>query len=99
MYYVYVLYSEKLERFYTGSTHNVALRLERHNSDYYDDKWTAKGKPWGLFLEVECGSRSQAESIERHIKRMKSKQYIRNLAKYPEITEKLKAKYSVGEDC
>jgi len=33
-------------------------------------------------------------AIEKHIKSIKSKVYIENLIKYPEMAEKLKGKYS-----
>ena len=98
MHYVYILYSEQLDRFYVGQTHDVYSRLSRHNGDYYEGKWTAKGKPWTLFLEIECLDKRQALDIEGHIKRMKSSQYIRNLAHYPEIIEKLKKKYPGSAD-
>ncbi len=35
-----------------------------------------------------------AGAIENHIKRMKSRRYIENLIKYPEIGKKLLEKYS-----
>ena len=47
--------------------------------------YTSKGIPWVLFLVLECTSREQARKVELHIKRMKSKQYIRNLKKYSEM--------------
>ena len=52
MHFVYILYSKKLNRFYIGETFDVLVRIKRHNSDYYDNKFTAKGKPWELFLKV-----------------------------------------------
>jgi putative endonuclease len=36
----------------------------------------------------------QAHKIENHIKKMKSKKYIENLKKYPEISLRLLQKYS-----
>ena len=48
---------------------------------------------WNLFLIIDCESKSQALQIEKHIKKMKSKTYIENLAKYPEMVIKLKEKY------
>ena len=94
MHFLYILHSQKLNKFYIGETHDVELRLERHNSDYYDNKWTTKGKPWELYLVIECPNKPVALKIERHIKKMKSKKYIQNLKSYPEIIEKLKSKYS-----
>ncbi len=35
-----------------------------------------------------------AGKIENHIKKMKSKKYIKDLKKYPEIAQKLIKKYS-----
>ncbi len=94
MHYVYILHSEKLDKFYIGETHDVQTRLDRHNTDYYESKWSKKGKPWTLFSSFLFKDRGHAQKVEQHIKRMKSKQYIKNLVKYPEIWEKLYAKYA-----
>jgi putative endonuclease len=99
MYFLYIIYSAKLDRYYTGITHDVELRLQRHNNDYYNNKWTAKGKPWTLFLSIPCADKTQAAAIEQHIKKMKSKKYIQNLIRYPEIIQKLKVKYPPAPDC
>ena len=88
MYFVYILYSVKLGKYYIGQTHDVELRLCRHNEGYYDN-WTSKGLPWILFLTLSCKNRKQAFAVEKHIKSMKSKKYIENLAQYPEMREKL----------
>jgi putative endonuclease len=37
--------------------------------------------------------------IEKHIKAMKSKKYIENLIKYPEMSVKLLQKYETTSDC
>ena len=94
--YLYILYSSKLSVFYTGSTIlEPEERLERHLSKYYrDNKFTAKSDDWEIFFVAECASKAQAIGIERHIKRMKSKIYIKNLTIYPEIIQKLKEKYA-----
>jgi putative endonuclease len=91
---VYILHSEKLDRFSLGATSIAPQeRLRRHNQRYYSHKFTAKGIPWTIFLTISCESMKQALDIERHIKSMKSKVYIRNLDKYPEMIEKLLARY------
>jgi putative endonuclease len=96
--FVYILFSKQLNRYYIGSTRLLAgQRLERHLAGYYGKtKFTAKANDWELFYSIACMGYSQAHKIERHIKRMKSKKYIENLATYPEITEKLLLKYA---DC
>ncbi len=90
---VYILFSSKLNRFYTGTTDNVERRLVEHNTGSHIDAFTNKGVPWTLFLVIGGLSSGQAYKIERHIKAMKSKKYIENLAEYNDMVEKLKEKY------
>ena len=71
------------------------IRKERHLLEYYgDSKFTAKASDWILYYEIECSSFTQALKIENHVKRMKSKTYIKNLTKFTEMTTKLLKKYS-----
>ena len=93
--YVYILFSEKTDSFYIGfTTESVETRLQRHLSGYYDNKYTAKADDWKIFFTIKCTSAKQAANIEKHIKKMKSKNYVRNLKLYPEISIKLLEKYS-----
>ena len=94
MYYVYIIWSEKLSRFYIGTTDQVLKRVEQHNAVVYGDAFTSKGIPWTLFLVIDCKSSTQAYAVEKHIKQMKSSIYIRNLKLYPEMIAKLLAKYT-----
>ena len=94
--HVYVLYSEKLNKFYIGNTDCSPIeRLQQHNNKQHENAFTARGIPWVIFLDFECQSRLQARKIETHIKKMKSKKYVQNLITYPEIIDKLKEKYDV----
>ena len=92
MYSVYILHSVKLNKFYTGFTSNFDLRLQFHfNSE--NRKFTHNATDWTLFLKIDCENKNQALLIEKHIKKMKSKIYIQNLLKYPEIIQKLLSVY------
>ena len=91
-YFVYILESEILNRFYTGSSSNFELRKTFHDNPEAR-KFTARAKDWELFLKIDCDSKQQAISIEKHIKNMKSSKYIKNLVIYPEIIQRLKEKY------
>ncbi len=93
--FVYILFSKKLDKFYTGlTTLTVNERLENHLVKIYGElNFTQKANDWKLFYSVTCENYSQARKIELHIKRMKSKTYIQNLKRYPEIAEKLLLKY------
>ncbi len=93
---VYILYSVKLNRFYIGFTTNFDLRLDFHFSNEKLQKFTHKADDWNVFLKISCATKKQGLSIEKHIKKMKSKIYIENLKKYPEIIDKLLLKF---KDC
>ena len=90
---VYILYSNSLEKFYIGETENLDKRLTWHNDPNLNTNFSRKGIPWSLFFSIPCHSRIQARKIEKHIKNMKSKKYLINLKKYPEISAKLLEKY------
>ena len=88
---VYILFSDKLTRFYTGATTlGVEERLENHvKKKYGKSNYTQKADDWTLFHYIACEDFTQARKIELHIKRMKSATYIRNLKKYPDLVHKL----------
>jgi putative endonuclease len=89
---VYILHSDKLNRFYIGFTSDFDIRLEFHkNAESH--KFTANAADWKLFLKISCENKTQGLNIEKHIKKMKSKTYIENLIKYPDIILKLQDKY------
>ena len=91
--FVYILFSPTANSFYTGVTSDdVDLRLEKHLSEHYGKAYTSVKKDWEVFMQIECNSIHLALKIERHIKKMKSKKYINDLKKYPEIIDRLKGK-------
>jgi putative endonuclease len=91
----YILYSGQLDKFYVGITQDsIENRLLKHNTGSYGNHFTSQANDWTIYLVIPCDSLSQSMKIEKHIKKMKSKKYIQNLRLYPEITEKLKEKYS-----
>lgn len=91
---VYILYSQSLNKYYVGFTSvGTNERLKRHNQNYYNNKFTAVGHPWQVYLEIKVKNTSQGLAIEKHIKKMKSKTYIENLKKYPEMLDKLIRQY------
>ena len=89
---VYILHSVKLNRFYIGYTSNLETRLDFYKKAA-NHKFTSNANDWTVFLKINCESKSQALQIEQHIKNMKSKIYVENLLKYPEMILKLLNKY------
>ncbi len=92
-YFVYILHSVKLNRYYIGQTSNITKRMEFHRKSA-SYKFTGKADDWEIFLSFECESKQLSLKIESHIKRMKSKVYIENLKRYPEMIFKLKEKFN-----
>ncbi len=90
---VYILYSQKLDKYYTGFTTNLKKRMSFHLDENSTGKFTSRADDWKIYFTINCESKQQGLEIERHIKRMKSKVYIQNLRKHPEISEKLLTKY------
>ncbi|MFZ1751478.1 MAG: GIY-YIG nuclease family protein [Saprospiraceae bacterium] len=91
MSFCYILFSKKLDKFYSGATNDsVELRLEKHKTNFFgNEKFTAKADDWEVFLIIPALDFPHATRIEAHIKKMKSKVYIQNLAAYEELRSKL----------
>jgi len=66
MFFTYVLYSEKLKKYYLGSTSDLDDRLDRDNSGR--SKFTKMGIPWRVITFFEFQTRSEAIRLEKKIK-------------------------------
>ncbi|MFV5691537.1 GIY-YIG nuclease family protein [Flavobacterium sp. LT1R49] len=85
MYFIYIIYSKKLDRFYVGTTDDVEKRLAEHNSGFYSEAFTVKGVPWELSLKFECKSSEKAYGLEKFLKRMKSRIFLEKVIVNPGI--------------
>jgi putative endonuclease len=92
MYYVYILYSEKLDRNYVGTTDDVTKRLVEHNNGIYQEAFTTKGIPWISKWKYKCVSSAHAYAFEAFIKRMKSSDFINRLVNDPQMAESISNK-------
>jgi len=92
---VYILYSSSLDKFYTGSCDDFQERIRQHENGYFPQAFTGKATDWIIYLLLENLSYLQARSIEAHIKRMKSRRFLENLKKYPELLNGLADKYKM----
>ena len=79
MWKVYIIYSEKIDRYYTGVTDDIEWRLERHNQGW--GRYTKRGIPWAVVYSEEYNNKSDALKRECEIKARKSKKYIESLIK------------------
>ncbi|MGF1671985.1 MAG: GIY-YIG nuclease family protein [Balneolaceae bacterium] len=80
MYYVYILYSKSIDRFYTGQTDDIGDRFIRHNQGR--SKATKAGVPWLLVHVESFKTRSEAFRRETEIKSKKSRKYMIWLADF-----------------
>lgn len=76
-YFIYILYSQKLDRYYTGSTSDIDKRLIRHNAGA--TKSTKAGRPWEAVYSEEFNTKEEALNREKYIKKQKSRKYIEQL--------------------
>ena len=74
MFFCYILYSEKLDRFYIGSTQNLKSRFRKHMSNHKG--FTSKAKDWKIVFVKEFDSKSKAMAYERKLKSWKSRKQI-----------------------
>jgi len=56
---VYILYSEKFDKHYTGFASNLAARIKSHNE--FGNDWTARYRPWRInTTEFESKTKAMA---------------------------------------
>ena len=86
----YIIHSEKLDRFYIGSTTDIDQRIINHNNHKHGNKtFTSNANDWVLFIFIPTPNYPQARRIELLIKKKKSSRFIKNLNQYPELITKL----------
>ena len=86
---VYILYSNRINRFYIGSCLNLEERLDQHKNRVFPSSFTKIAYDWELFLSFENLEYNHARAIELRIKKMKSSKYIQNLKLHEELRNKL----------
>jgi putative endonuclease len=80
MAYVYILYSDALDKFYIGHTEqSPEERLKKHLSNH--DGFTARAKDWKLVYSEFYDTKQMASKRENQIKSWKSKAAIQKLIK------------------
>ena len=85
-YYIYILYSSILDKYYVGYSSDPWLRVNQHNENAVD-KFTGRTKDWKLVSVFQSESKSEAISIERFIKKQKSRKLLERLIDNSFISE------------
>ena len=76
MFYVYVLQSERDQKFYVGYTRDLKLRVEQHNKGKV--KSTKDPRPLSLIYYEACLDQRNAIKREKYLKTHFGKMFIRN---------------------
>ena len=74
---VYILFSEKFKKHYTGFTANLADRLQSHNEMGND--WTKRYRPWKLIYIKEFDKKHDAIIYEKWFKSGIGRDFIRTI--------------------
>ncbi|MFO7843700.1 MAG: GIY-YIG nuclease family protein [Bacteroidales bacterium] len=77
MFYVYILYSDKFNRFYTGFTKDIKQRLKEHNAG--QTKSTKPYRPWQLIFQEVCETRMEARKREKYYKSGTGREKIKEI--------------------
>ncbi|MCC4230514.1 GIY-YIG nuclease family protein [Zunongwangia profunda] len=93
MHFVYIIYSQKVDQYYIGETEDIENRLLKHNTGFFKNSFTAKTNDWKLFFSISCYNRTQAQKIEKHIKKNEKQEIHSKPEKHPNISKKLLLKY------
>ena len=78
-YYLYILYSGKIDRYYVGISRDPEARLRSHN--LYPRGWTKRGTPWQSVSQKPFGDRATAQRWERYLRRRKSRKLLEKVAR------------------
>ncbi|MGB0881040.1 MAG: GIY-YIG nuclease family protein [Polaribacter sp.] len=76
-YFVYIIFSEKIDRFYVGFTSDIPSRIEKHNQKHKG--FTGRSNDWTLMYFEEFNTKKEALLRERKIKSWKSRKKIEQL--------------------
>ncbi|AXB55203.1 GIY-YIG nuclease family protein [Flavobacterium fluviale] len=75
---VYILYSERFNKNYTGFTSNLIERFKSHN-DLGTKGYTLKFRPWKVIHVEFFTSKSDAMKREKYLKTGAGREFIKNL--------------------
>ncbi len=89
MHYFYIIYSENLDKYYTGESPDPKHRLNQHNTHYFKMNFTKAASDWILKLSYETVSKKEALTLELFVKRMKSKKFIEKVVKDPSVLSEI----------
>ena len=80
MFFTYILYSPKFDKFYIGQTNDFVDRLYRHNCGQVLS--TKHFIPWEKVLVLEKETRKESMALEKKLKNINRKRLLDFIEKY-----------------
>ena len=77
IYYTYIIYSKKIDKFYIGYSANIEDRLRKHNTN--NKSFTGKANDWEIVYTQTFEKKTDAIIREKQIKNWKSRKRIEDL--------------------
>jgi len=74
MFYTYILFSNVLNKFYSGHTSDIQKRILEHNSG--KSKYTRQSKDWNIIWFSKLDTKSEAMKLENKIKNRGIKRFF-----------------------
>ena len=72
MFFVYIIYSQKIDKYYIGYTAKIQDRLVKHNRK--SNGFSSRGRPWTVVYAEEYESKNEAMEREKQLKRWKNRE-------------------------
>ncbi len=72
--FVYVLFSESLQKHYVGSTEDLHKRLAHHNAG--QNRWSKRGRPWRMIWSRQVPDKKTALQLETSIKKRGASRFL-----------------------
>jgi len=73
-YFVYILYSVSIDKYYIGHTNNIERRIYEHNLG--KEKFTRKRIPWKIKFFRTYDTNIEATREELRLKKCKNRKYL-----------------------
>ena len=75
MFFVYVLKSKSVRKFYTGHTNDLERRLSEHNKE--QGEYSSRYAPWEIVYKERCGSLAEAVRKEKYLKSAAGRRWLK----------------------
>ncbi len=77
MFFIYIIYSQRIDKYYIGFSADVQNRLAKHNRK--SNGFSSRGRPWILVYSEAFDSKKKAMEREKQLKSWKNRERLEAL--------------------